>query len=546
MMERNGGPGRKIVAVCIGVNSYECRELAPLENAVADAESIATAIEQTQGTKGCVIFRLFSDADSPGHPTKKQILRTLREARSTTDPEDTVLVFFAGHGRTVDGRPALIPQDGNPFAEQPLESLLSVEEIWSVFRGCPARYRIMLLDACGVGIPARDKAGLAGARNAGEAGRWRARGAVSAEFVEGIAAEASGWVVVTACGAGQVSLEEDDHGLFSYYVAAGLRGQADLDRDGVVDMAELVQYVAKQVPAAAESAAGLLQEPSVIWRGPASIPLTRLGGVPNDPRPVQQQRTSWPGPGFPRLWLRKMRRGWRMEGIRARSFLVLGIGLLFGAVVSLEALIFTPTAQSLKWTVFAVALGIASLAVWWAVLSLAVAACEAKWHGGGYVTATVLAVWHLVIFALVSRHAAAPGSRNILAIDLFAIASVMIALGLNAFQFVVAVADLLARGERIPAHTGLRELERKWLHARIPNLIAMQSIHPLAYFLLFGLGGGALLLVHMARLLWSPDLDSQAWFGALRDLALLLLIWSQAAWYQAAYRFLSGEARPQV
>jgi len=40
------------------------------------------------------------------------------------------------------------------------------------------------------------------------------------------------------------------HGVFTYYLLEGLRGKADLNRDGVIKVDELYTYVSKGVPEA--------------------------------------------------------------------------------------------------------------------------------------------------------------------------------------------------------------------------------------------------------------------------------------------------------
>ena len=56
----------------------------------------------------------------------------------------------------------------------------------------------------------------------------------------------------------EVSLElaEFGHGLFTYYLLRGLQGEADLNRDGIVSLQELYEYVEQQVSQKARSVGG--------------------------------------------------------------------------------------------------------------------------------------------------------------------------------------------------------------------------------------------------------------------------------------------------
>lgn len=42
------------------------------------------------------------------------------------------------------------------------------------------------------------------------------------------------------------------HGVFTYYLLEGLRGKADLDKDGVITVDEAFLYVSRQVPQATD------------------------------------------------------------------------------------------------------------------------------------------------------------------------------------------------------------------------------------------------------------------------------------------------------
>jgi len=54
---------------------------------------------------------------------------------------------------------------------------------------------------------------------------------------------------MTASRPNEVSLEmaELGHGLFTYYLLQGLGGAADLNRDGIVSLQELYEYVEQEV-----------------------------------------------------------------------------------------------------------------------------------------------------------------------------------------------------------------------------------------------------------------------------------------------------------
>jgi len=71
--------------------------------------------------------------------------------------------------------------------------------------------------------------------------------------------------VLTACKGDEQALEISSlqHGLFTYYLIDGLRGKADLDRDGKINLEELYFYVSPKVA----SASNKLQNPQIYQWG---------------------------------------------------------------------------------------------------------------------------------------------------------------------------------------------------------------------------------------------------------------------------------------
>ena len=50
----------------------------------------------------------------------------------------------------------------------------------------------------------------------------------------------------------EISKEDDKlrHGIFSYYLLEGLKGKADQDADGIINISELFGYISRKVPEA--------------------------------------------------------------------------------------------------------------------------------------------------------------------------------------------------------------------------------------------------------------------------------------------------------
>ena len=60
---------------------------------------------------------------------------------------------------------------------------------------------------------------------------------------------------------------EDRHGVFTYALLRALEGAADTDNDGMVNVAEIGQYIDEQVPAITRRKWGYEQFPMMETRG---------------------------------------------------------------------------------------------------------------------------------------------------------------------------------------------------------------------------------------------------------------------------------------
>jgi uncharacterized caspase-like protein len=87
-----------------------------------------------------------------------------------------------------------------------------------------------------------------------------------------------GRAIVTASRPSEVSIElsELGHGVFTYYLVEGLKGAADANRDGIVSLQELYEYVEQQVTARARSVGGN-QHPVMKGELEGPLPLVKTG-----------------------------------------------------------------------------------------------------------------------------------------------------------------------------------------------------------------------------------------------------------------------------
>ena len=126
-------------ALIIGINDYKNANIPDLETAVSDAKALARILENEYGFE----VKLLLDRQA----TREAIYRSLRRLAASTKPNDSVLIYFAGHGdldRTYnDGW--WIPADavgGNPV------TYFDNVQVQKAMRNMKARHVLLISDSC--------------------------------------------------------------------------------------------------------------------------------------------------------------------------------------------------------------------------------------------------------------------------------------------------------------------------------------------------------------------------------------------------------------
>jgi uncharacterized caspase-like protein len=246
----------KLHILAIGINAYVDKGWAPpgepsmgfgpLGLAVKDATAYAAAMKQAAaGMYDEVRVTHALDRDASRDNLHKLVAKLAAE----THPRDSFILFAAAHGKSENGRFYLIPQDyqSGPGHLQRLAVGQDDLQDWLANR-IKARKAIILLDTC-----------ESGALVAGHA-RSRAD-APASEAAVGRLHEATGRPVLTAAAAGQFAYEGlvgpsgEHHGIFTWAVLDALR-KGDANRNGTIELSELVAHVQDTVPKIAAKMGG--------------------------------------------------------------------------------------------------------------------------------------------------------------------------------------------------------------------------------------------------------------------------------------------------
>jgi uncharacterized caspase-like protein len=236
--------------VSAGVNKYAPNPFfRSLKYAVADADSFASEVKSQQERltryEKVEVIRL-TDASA----TKANILGALSQLAAKVQPEDAVILYFAGHGLAQGGQFYLIPQDFGNAATQDQSDVraaldmmlaargISDRELEQAFEGVDAGQIAMVIDACNSGQA------LGGERDG--YGPMNAKGLAQLAYEKGM-------YILTAAQSFQAAQEVNvlGHGLLTYVlVDEGLKQSAADSRpqDGAVLMREWLNYAVSRVP----------------------------------------------------------------------------------------------------------------------------------------------------------------------------------------------------------------------------------------------------------------------------------------------------------
>jgi hypothetical protein len=229
-------------AVLIGVDTYEDRHAFPaLKYCTADCKLLQQALVRAGGFSPENMVLLVDDSSRGEHlPRRNNLIAQVRGWAQRPGPDDLLLLAFCGHAREIDGSVYLLPSDARA-ADLPMTAL-PVAFLKSALQASPARSKVLFLDAC-------------------HSGSGRDVVLMTASFMEQL--KADGAVILSACKVNEVAHECDavKQGVFSYYLARGLNGEA-ADPSGVVTCDGLYGYVHREV-VRWSAARGLAQTP---WR----------------------------------------------------------------------------------------------------------------------------------------------------------------------------------------------------------------------------------------------------------------------------------------
>jgi len=204
-----GGP--RVIALLVGVADYGGRT-SNLPNTDADASELYNSL------RGAGMLHPASQVLTNAEATTKNVAAAFARASAAAGPNDLFLFFFSGHGDQVDVPAGAAELDGRSETIELFDAAMTDAQLAPLFASVRGRMSMLVIDACYAG----------GFRSL--ITRPNQMGLFSSE-------EDLTSLVASRFKAG---------GFLSYFLRAGLSGEADDDGDRIVAAGELSTYVRRR------------------------------------------------------------------------------------------------------------------------------------------------------------------------------------------------------------------------------------------------------------------------------------------------------------
>lgn len=226
-----------LYVLAIGINRYaHLGSRFQLGSAGPDARSVVEAFrEHSRSLYKAVQSRTLVD----GQATRANMLKSFRWLKDAAKPGDKAVVFYAGHGdNRIAGRFCILPADAK--LDDLKSTGISDGDLERAVGELPCT-TVLILDACYAGsFGEASRKAQKKARKPGSLSR-------STDALAGSLVNEYGLAILCGARGDQEAIEEGGHGFFTQALVSGLAGDADGNRDGVVELYELLPFVKSRV-----------------------------------------------------------------------------------------------------------------------------------------------------------------------------------------------------------------------------------------------------------------------------------------------------------
>lgn len=217
-------------ALIIAVENYQATDIRPVKYAEADARSFSLALRKLGLPQENQILLLNQSA------TKTTIESHLRNLNKKLDNDDTLYVFYAGHGFSMNDRNYITCYDTRKV--DLANTSLELQTVFSILKQSKSKKTLIFLDSCASGAPF-------------DASMRGIFSYLSEQEIEEFFSDSEHLICFASCKVDEMSRSSDElkHGIWTYHVIEALSGNAPLavEKRRYVTALSLQNYLAKEV-----------------------------------------------------------------------------------------------------------------------------------------------------------------------------------------------------------------------------------------------------------------------------------------------------------
>lgn len=250
-----------LYALVVGVSVYGNAAVPKLNLSAKDAKDFADFVEtQRKVFRNTYVKGLFDE-----QATKQEVEKYLYGELRKAGKDDSIVLFFSGHGGSDPGDPGsvyFLTYDADPkYLHATAVNMAGLK----FFDRLDCKRVLLIADACHAGGFSK----------------------IMTKSIEppmqkwlDMVKESSGMAILSSSQPHEYSQERPNlpNSVFTYYLLKGLRGEADIQRSGVITLQEIYDYVYDRTKSETEGAQHPKMESSVAGRFPISV-LERLDGT---------------------------------------------------------------------------------------------------------------------------------------------------------------------------------------------------------------------------------------------------------------------------
>jgi uncharacterized caspase-like protein len=236
----------KLWLLLVGVNEYQDELLPSLRYPAVDCQGLGEALAKaTQGfpNKEVIVHNDFAGQS----PTLERIRESLERIISQTQPQDSIMLYFSGHGMLEpENQQAVLCMSDTRISDL-LGTGLPLQELLQMLGTTSANQQLICLDTCHSGDMKLLQGNRGTAKSANSGQTLFNPTPQLTRILQQRAAQSKGFCALLSCDQGQQSWEfpELGHGVFTYYLMKGLLGEA-ADSNGIIETDGLYKYVYRQ------------------------------------------------------------------------------------------------------------------------------------------------------------------------------------------------------------------------------------------------------------------------------------------------------------